>query len=133
MVEAVVPRRHLAVDIGASWDLYTFLLRRCTNTAVAFEPNPEKAEYLHSLFRNPDVTVHQVALSDWSGDAKLIVPLAAPAFATIETKNPLSTATDLNTARVHVLRRTLNDFELRNVGSMKIDVEGHEYSVLSGA
>jgi FkbM family methyltransferase len=133
IVQAVVPHDRLAIDIGASWGLYTYLLRRCTSAVVAFEPNPEKAEYLRCLFRDSAVVVHQVALSDSSGEAELIVPLATSAFATIETKNPLWTATDVDAARIHVPRQTLTDFEFPQVGFMKIDVEGHEYAVLSGA
>ena len=60
VVEAVVPRGRLAIDIGASWGLYTFLLRRCANAVVAFEPNPEKAEYLNNLFQGTNVTVHRL-------------------------------------------------------------------------
>lgn len=133
IVEAVVPRDRLAIDIGASWGLYTHLLRRCTSSVVAFEPNPEKAAYLRRLFRDPAIVVHQVALSDSSGEAELIVPLATSAFATIETKNPLWTAANMDAARVHVAKRSLMDFKLSQVGFMKIDVEGHEYAVLSGA
>lgn len=133
VVQAVAPSDQVAIDIGASWGLYTFLLCRCTKQVIAFEPNPEKAAYLKSFFERRNVTVHAVALSDRSGRAELIVPLAAPAFATIETTNPLSTASDRTTTRIEVPLRALNDYRLKNVGLVKIDVEGHELAVLLGA
>lgn len=132
VVEAVVPQGALAIDIGASWGLYTVLLRQCTNTVAAFEPHPEKARYLTSVFRKKNVKVHSVALSDQQGETDLIVPHASSAFATIEPNNPLSETTG-STARIRVPLRTLNDFGFQNVGFIKIDVEGHEFSVLSGA
>jgi FkbM family methyltransferase len=133
VVEAVVPHDRLTIDIGASWGLYTSLLRRSAKAVVAFEPNPDKAEYLHSLFLGTNVTVHQVALSDRSGEAELIVPIGASAFATIEVKNPLAAMTGVGVARISVPCRTLSQFGFQNVGFMKIDVEGHEFSVLSMA
>ena len=131
-VQAVVPRGRLAIDVGASWGLYTFLLQRCTNVVVAFEPNPEKAEYLSRIFKK-GVTIYPIALSDRSGKSELIVPLAASALATIEAANPLSAATDADIIRIKVPLSRLSEFELQNVGFIKVDVEGHELSVLSGA
>ena len=132
-VQAIVPRERLAIDIGASWGLYTLVLQRCTALVVAFEPNPTKAEYLNRVFRKMNVTVHAVALSDRSGNAELVVPIAASALATIEAANPLSATRGPSTVRLNVALRCLSDFEFRDVGFIKIDVEGHELSVLSGA
>lgn len=133
IVEAVAPRDRLAIDVGASWGLYTFLLQRCASAVVAFEPNPQKAKYLREFFRNSNVVVHQMALSDSPGEVELIVPAGASAFATIETKNPLWSMNEKVAARIRVTRQTLADFSFSPIGFVKIDVEGHEYSVLSGA
>src|SRR5262249_31130006 len=118
-VEAIVPRARGAIDIGASWGLYTILLRRCTDSVVAFEPNPMKAEYLTDLCRDTNVAVHAVALSDQSGEADLIIPNSASAFATIEAQNPLSAISTSRVTRVHVPCRPLDNFRLKNVGFIK--------------
>jgi FkbM family methyltransferase len=121
----------MALDIGASWGLYTFVFHLCGCAVVAFEPNPEKATYLKSVF-GKKVDVHAVALSDHSGNADLVIPSSSSALATIEPNNPVYVGGDAKIMKVTVPLRQLDDYEFRNVGFIKIDVEGHEMAVLSG-
>ena len=49
----------------------------------------------------------------------------------MHTENPLSTGDTVETIRVPL--RTLDSYNLSNIGFIKIDVEGHELDVLRGA
>jgi FkbM family methyltransferase len=101
----------------------------------AFEPLPELALRLSAGFAlDRRVHVHQVALSDRLGTAELRVPGSQDGLdwglGTIEVANSLS---GQEVRRFRVPMRTLDSYKLRNVGFIKIDVEGHELAVLRGS
>jgi FkbM family methyltransferase len=82
----------------------------------------------------PNVAVHEIALSDRNGEAALIVPQGegglVHGLASIEPQAGLlarpCVATPVSTARLDAVMQ-------QDVGFVKIDVEGHELSVLEGA
>jgi FkbM family methyltransferase len=118
--------RRVAVDVGANAGTYAYHLSKLTEV-IAFEPNPQYRERLRRLPRN--VRFESVALSDRDGKATLHIPLMsngrqAHGWGTLEDV-PGGTS-------VTVPTRTLDSYNL-NPGFIKIDVEGHEESVLSGA
>jgi len=80
-----------------------------------------------------NTTVYSCALSDHRYSAELRIPKREGRLrlgcATIEPENRLTTETENELIEV----RTLDSFELTNVGFIKIDAEGHELSVLKGA
>jgi FkbM family methyltransferase len=124
-----VPRDRLAIDVGANNGIYAYHLSRHARSVVAFEPNPRFDRALRFLPRN--VTVRYEALSSAPGTLPLHIPATdageAEGWATLE-------ATDLPLARsIDVPVRRLDDLDLGRVGFVKIDVEGHEMSVLAGA
>jgi hypothetical protein len=73
------------------------------------------------------VRVETLALSDENGQKTIRIIENAPCLSTIEPANPLIGL------GVAVQTRTLDSYNLNNVGLIKIDVEGHELAVLSGA
>ena len=85
--------------------------------------------------RDAQVVVHQVALSDTAGVVDMRVPAGVPNQSTIETSNalPLAGVAPSQIASVEVPAERLDAFDLRSVGFIKIDVEGHEVAVLEGA
>lgn len=124
-----VPRDRLAIDVGANNGIYAYHLSRYAQSVVAFEPNPRFDRALRFLPRNVSVRVE--ALSSAPGVLPLRIPATeageAEGWATLET-------TELPVARsIDVPVRRLDDLDLGHVGFMKIDVEGHEMSVLAGA
>lgn len=131
IIRALAPRSSTALDIGASFGLYTYILAKHAAKVEAFEPNPQKAAYLRSLSL-PNCDIYEVALSHHSGQADLVVPLKETACATIEPEHPLANDHGEGLTRIAVTLRSLDDFEFENVGFAKIDVEGHELSVLRG-
>ncbi len=103
-----------------------------SSRVIAFEPRPEGAEELRDLFRNTRiVTVEQVALSDDTGTTVLLRPADRPMLSTIEAKNDLSESPSASPIMVNL--KTLDEYKFHPVGFVKIDVEGHEPSVLAGA
>ena len=131
LMRILTPRNRAALDIGASWGLYTYVLSRKAAVVHAFEPNPEKAAYIHSLsIRN--CVVHDTALSCSPGRADLVIPMNESACATIESNHPLSAKGGRNIKRVNISLSQLDLHDFGTVGFVKIDVEGHELSVLRG-
>jgi FkbM family methyltransferase len=128
------PQR-LAVDIGAAEGLYSYFLQRHARECHAFEPNPKSAARLRR--RVPNALVHAYALSDRHGELELRVPSVAGVvlngWGTVEPANTFSALPPHEVATARVPCSTLDSLQLRNVGFMKIDVEGHELNVLEGA
>jgi FkbM family methyltransferase len=96
---------------------------------IAYEPNPQLAARLNSLF--PDVHVRNVALSDHVSQVTLQVPISNG-----REQHELASISQSfgGETRVHVVRAvTLDSEQLTNVGFLKIDVEQHERAVLRGA
>ncbi len=124
-----------ALDIGANYGVYSWHLRRRAAGVIAFEPQPLLAGFLRRAL-DERVRVEQVALSDSDGEVLMRVPhdRMQDGRATIEQENTLA---GLSSEEILVPRRRLDDMVQANgmapVGVIKIDVEGHELSVLRGA
>jgi FkbM family methyltransferase len=119
------------IDVGANSGIYSALALRQRRWVVAFEPVPAEAIRLRRLIRNHGV-VHQVALSDYCGTAALHVPYVASGAVTTRSSLVADIDGDLPHRDVAVKVATLDSFNLPDVAFMKIDVEGHELSVLKG-
>lgn len=132
MLQRLVARDRVAVDVGAADGVYTHCLTRLASECVAFEPNPDSAAAVRH--RVPRANVYEIALSDRSGRTTLRVPMRSGArmagLATIEAANSLH---GMEFANLNVAVSTLDAFKLPRVGFIKIDVEGHELAVLRGA
>jgi FkbM family methyltransferase len=124
----------IGVDVGAHAGAYLWHLLKITDHVVAFEPNPEFASLLRAAFGNR-ISLHEVALSDATGRARLEIPRDSTGThqnapeARLVDKSATSHAGPL----LDVAVTKLDSFNLTKVGFMKIDVEGHELSVLRGA
>jgi FkbM family methyltransferase len=127
-----------SIDIGANRGIYTYFMRHYSASCDAFEPNPELCAAIRTAFGD-GVVVHGEALSNRRGMAQLMVPLLEgkeidTSAAIDKTCAELRTSCEwLQDARViQVPVHTLDDFRFTGVGCIKIDVEGHELSVLEG-
>jgi FkbM family methyltransferase len=128
----VIPEDAVTVDVGANCGLYTRRLARLSRQVHAFEPAGQMARLLRRTSA-PNVSVHEIALSDHNGDAELFIPegndglvyglaslepRAGPAAKLVSTQVP--------TARLDAVID-------QEVAFVKIDAKGHELSVLNGA
>jgi FkbM family methyltransferase len=122
-----------AVDVGGNTGLYAYYLSKLVKVVHIFEPNPICLERLERL-RRRNMVIHEVALSDHRGEATMRFDPNNDGVGTIEERNRL----DNNAGIRSVVERSvkvcpLDDLNLQDVAFMKVDVEGHEPSVLRGA
>jgi FkbM family methyltransferase len=120
-----------AVDAGANEGVYTHAFARTGARVEAFEPEPHCTAILKAYERrHPNVRVHAEALGATEGWATLHVPLRSgrPLTTHATLESPVATS-----ERHDVKVRTLDSCSLGDVAVLKIDVEGHEMDVLTGA
>ncbi|HYT19624.1 MAG TPA: FkbM family methyltransferase [Candidatus Polarisedimenticolia bacterium] len=128
----ICDRHKISIDVGAADGNYTMRMLLYSSRVIAFEPRPEDAQHLQHLFRNTRiVSVEQVALSNDGGRTVLRRPTDRPMLSTIEAKNELAESASADAVSVN--RIPLDQYKFQPVGFIKIDVEGHEPSVLAGA
>jgi len=131
----VAPQRTAVLDIGANIGTHALFFSSLVDLVFAFEPNPAVALVCRAnalAAQRKNVAVFEVALSDRIGRTRLYAPVAGEfGWATLEPNTASKGAvveveTDLTdtfiAARVDGTRIVL----------IKIDVEGHEASVLKG-
>ena len=135
-ITASISPGDIAVDVGANKGSYLLWLSRAAESVVAFVPQPLLAEYLRKVCEVTgldNVTVEQGGVSDSNGNLPLYVPgdSTSPS-ASFETVVSSSEPCRIINVPVYVL----DDYfasRSRRIAALKIDVEGHELSVLKGA
>src|SRR5271170_3100205 len=130
-LDELAPKDRGAVDAGVWWGPWSWWLARRVPRVDSFEPNPDFIARLASVMPK-NVNIHPVALSNQSGRSNLWVP---PGGVSGQGRASLEPQTRAGSDWKHqpVLTSRLDDFELGDVGFVKIDVEGHELAVLQGA
>ncbi len=134
----------LVLDVGANTGFYTILAAAAhrRNRVVACEPLPEILEALHQNLRHNGLRhrarLIRCAIGDRNGHAELYIPDSM--HGAIETSASLrADFKAVHAGQVSVLQRTLDRIVLRpsliwrRLTIVKIDVEGCEAQVLSGA
>lgn len=132
LVSKLVTPELLAVDVGANYGVYTYAMLIAGANVVAFEPLAECADALrrYGSRQNGRLTVVETALSDHFGGATLHLPRDQSRLLTgFATLGPVSGRHENRSVDL----RTLDSYELSGVRLIKIDVEGHEQSVIRGA
>lgn len=139
VLEALVRRGTVAVDVGANWGFFAYHLARLVGPeghVHVVEPDPGHLASLRAIAaRRRNVTIHPVGLSDRDGVAELHVPVVdgrrVDALASLAV--PAGRAA-IEHARVPVRLARLDDLlpPETPVAVVKCDVEGHEPAVLRG-
>ena len=131
-VRSLVDRSRAAVDIGAHRGIYAHVLAQRAKHVHAFEPHPQLFTYLRRTMPAA-VSVHPIALSSTAGTVTFRIPRSGGYLGlgqgTLEML-PIYHADTIS--EIEVRRSTLDQEVKEPVGFMKIDVEGHELSVLEG-
>jgi len=126
----------LSLDVGANIGAMTGALAKRSAEVWAFEPHPTLNRRLtanvgrfHDRQGYAPCRVLEVAASDSDGEAELYLPNDFATNNGTARLEPTNTGTGI-TVRTSRLDTLLAD---REVGVMKLDVEGHEAAVLRGA
>jgi FkbM family methyltransferase len=126
----VDPTRN-AIDVGANKGTYSYFLSRLCPRVHAYEPNPAMRRVLKRMV-GCNVVISDRAASNSCGPAVLAVPCRDE-----RASNNIGTlcVNRLEGAYhpVPVQQTRLDDETLTNIGFIKIDVEGFELEVISGA
>lgn len=124
-----------AVDVGANIGLWSYAMAKSGmfKQVLSFEPNPDLTGALKDSGIKNITLVHK-AVSNVCGSTVLRIPIQdrflLDGWASLESNIDLDT-NEFKEISVEVIR--LDDLNLSNVGFIKIDVEGHELSLLNGA
>ena len=127
-----------SIDVGAKVGMYTYRLLKYSGKVIAFEPIPELFSLLTKVFaNNQNARIINEALSHAPGRAKIRTPIYRMGFpkygqATIEAENKLSFPNVQEVKEYDIKMQTLDTYRDETIGFIKIDVEGHELSVLRG-
>ena len=135
--ETVFPslKEGVALDIGANIGNHTLALCRHFSSVIAFEPNPVARTLLETNLRLnavDNVRVQPLALSNGNGTSRLLVKQgnlgASHLSAAREDSSEWSDFAEVE-IELAVGDERLADADIRFI---KLDVEGHEHSVLEG-
>jgi FkbM family methyltransferase len=134
LVPLLCDKSKTSIDIGASEGIYTFRIIDVSRDCLAFEPRRTRIVEMKEMVKHLSlpVRIEAVALSDTQGEAKLRILERDVGRSTIEHDNTLEDPDGSARLEITVPTRRLDDYELDAVGFIKIDVEGHELSVLRG-
>jgi len=123
-----------SIDVGAADGVYTIHIVGASRDCLAFEPRQSLARELSEMAEclSLPIRIETVALSDGQGEASLRILEEDVGRSTIEPENTLDDPDGSIRSEITVPIRRLDDYDLESVGFIKIDVEGHELSVLRG-
>lgn len=121
----------LAIDVGANLGAVSYLLASKSETVISFEPNQETySELNRNLCLNSisNVVTEQLACSDKSGNSIMFMN-DYHGHSSLNMRSDLKSKIEVKTIR---LDDYLESKSVRKIDILKIDVEGHEYSVMLG-
>lgn len=138
LLDVLCDRGKTSVDVGAKLGMYTYRLLKHSRDVVAFEPIPLLVGMLEAVFAKKPVKVMPCALSSTPGKTQMRIPYGSNGEvkfgrSTIESNNALEHDDVARVETIDVELKTLDQCELRGLGFIKVDVEGHELAVLEGA
>ena len=117
--------RSLVLDVGAHCGIMTRRMARDFYHVVAFEP------VHYNLLKNntedlPNIEIHPVAATDRNTGA-------VPIMLNLENSGDCKIGVAEDAIRITVDQRTIDSFNIRGVGAIKMDIQGAELSALQGA
>ena len=131
-LDLIGPNQGIAIDAGANLGLYAYHMSLLYDEVYAFEVNDDLTGMLEA-YQADNVRVINKGLSSETGKARLHIPVSQgkplTGWATLDPEI-YPNVRHFKRKEVEICR--LDDYELQQVGLIKIDVEGHEFEVLKG-
>jgi FkbM family methyltransferase len=128
-LQAFVPTGKDAIDIGTWWGPWSMWLARRVPNVHAFEPNRAIFDSLQTALPG-NVHLQNLALSDSDAQATLWSPIGGRGT---EGRSSLLSHSREGWMTQTITTVALDEFGFKNVGFVKVDVEGHELAVLRGS
>ena len=128
-----LPADKTVIDIGARDGNWFDKINKTSNFKEAhlFEPIPDIAESTQIKFQNnPRITVHNIALSDVNSLLEFYIDTKSGAWSGLK-KHQHFNSKRYKTINVNV--KTVDSFNFKNIGLIKIDSEGNELNIIKGA
>ena len=136
---STVKKGQNCIDIGAHKGAYTYWFSKAaglTGHVDAFEPQPILAEQLRKVIHATNICnteIHQIALSNISGTAKLAIPSLADCSPSAKLIGQQNLQQD---KVIEVSTTTIDEFYhdhfARPISFIKCDAEGHELEIFEG-
>lgn len=124
----LIPGGSHAIDVGVYHGVYTSVMADHAKKVYAFEPHPAHFAFVKKALPKEKVEIQQIALSNVEGEAELVIPVEYESAGSISKE---FTGRKVNSFKVKT--KLLDQFDLKNIGFLKIDAEGHEYEIILGA
>ena len=132
-IEVIVQKNDRVIDIGGNRGIYAYELWRRGALVEVFEPNPKCCRVLEAWASGrANVRVHSVALSCRTGTARLHIPIDGSCVEHDASGSIEHSGFALARDQIVPLH-TLDSYQFEEIRLIKIDVEGHESSVIEGA
>lgn len=123
-----------ALDIGAHVGIWTRRMAQIFENVYAFEPISKHIEcHNQNLQGFTNVTLNQIALSNKNGTAVIKELDYNSGTSTLEWKKITTKQTKHKEQYIEIATKTLDSYNLTDIDFIKIDVEGHEVSLIEGA
>ncbi|MEI8320737.1 MAG: FkbM family methyltransferase [Alphaproteobacteria bacterium] len=132
MLPFLVDKNKNSIDVGANKGTYTVALAKLSKKVFAFEPNPKMFAFLKKNSPS-NAEVFSCALSDKTRQETLRIPLGRKGKLSNQGASLNPNNIQKNFLPIQVDCKKLDDFNLKDIGFIKIDVEGFEKEVLMGA
>lgn len=124
-------------DVGANIGEYAQKVATILNTnymIYAFEPSPVTASTLKKNTQSDEnIKVFNIGLGDQPLEAELYTQSANSTTASLLQRDDLPSSAQYEIVKIDTLTNFCSKAGVSNIDFMKIDVEGYEYQVLSGA
>lgn len=130
LLDLLVQPGRKAIDVGANWGLYATELAKLCPEVLCLEPNPALVKILKRTLPAKSRVEHAAAARE-AGFATLHIPMDGERE--VDGLASLQTMDGRDTREIRVPTVALDSFAGQPIGFVKIDVEGAEMLVLSGA
>ncbi|WP_188777647.1 FkbM family methyltransferase [Marmoricola endophyticus] len=132
LVSRLADGRGAFLDVGANRGYYALTAVPHFPRVVAVEANPDLAAGLRETFGRA-VDVRECALSDSAGETTMWIPTSNGRDLDFRGSLQESANPGFDQRRITVRTTRVDDLGITRLAAMKIDVEGHELTVLHGA